>query len=91
MKKGLIGLGNSTTNSAYKDDKMPEDKDYPPKSGILPQYAHLMGLAQNMPVIRKLLGVSEYGRFPTDTPLGRAMQRFADNDRENDVRESGTN
>jgi hypothetical protein len=62
------------------------DKDYPPKSGILPQYAHLKGMAENMPVIRKLLGLSEYGRIPTDTALGRTLQRFVENDREDVVR-----
>ncbi len=61
------------------------DTDYPPQSGILPQYAYLKGLAQNMPVIRKLLGLSEYGRLP-DTPLGRAMQRIIEHAGENDVR-----
>lgn len=63
-----------------------EDKDYPPKSGILPQYAHLKGMAENMPGIRKLLGLSEYGRIPTDTAIGRAVQIFIENDRENVVR-----
>lgn len=63
------------------------DKDYPPSSGILSQYAHLKGMAENMPVIRKLLGLSEYGRIPTNTALGRAVQRFIENDRKNDVRE----
>ncbi len=66
-----------------------EDKDYPPKSGILPQYEHLKGMAENMPVIRKLLGLSEYGRIPTNTALGRAVQRFVENDRASTVRESG--
>ena len=66
------------------------DKDYPPKSGILPQYAHLRGMAQNMPVIRKLLGLSEYGNVPTNTAIGRAVQRFIENDRKNAVCESGT-
>ena len=56
------------------------DKDYPPKSGILPQYAHLRGMAENMPVIRKLLGLPEYGRLP-DTPLGRALQKLVTNRR----------
>lgn len=67
-----------------------QDKDYPPKSGILPQYAHLKGMAENMPVIRKLLGLSEYGRIPTDTAIGRAVQRFVENDRSSTVCESGT-
>ncbi len=62
------------------------DKDYPPESGILPQYANLKGMAQNMPVIRKLLGLSEYGIIPQGTALGRAVQRFIENDRQNDVR-----
>jgi len=56
------------------------DKDYPPKSGILPQYAHLKGMAENMPVIRKLLGLPEYGSLP-DTFIGRALQKIVDNDR----------
>jgi len=67
------------------------DKDYPPKSGILPQYAHLKGMAQNMPVIRKILGLSEYGAIPTNTAIGRAVQRFVENDRKNAVCESGLN
>lgn len=67
---------------------MDKDTDYPPKSGILPQYAHLKGMAENMPVIRKLLGLSEYGAIPTNTALGRAVQRFIENDSQNDVRES---
>ena len=65
---------------------MNKDKDYPPKSGILPQYAHLKGMAENMPVIRKLLGLSEYGTIPTHTAIGRAVQRFVENNSENAVR-----
>ncbi len=65
------------------------DEDYPPKSGILPQYAHLRGMAENMPVIRKILGLSEYGTIPGDTAIGRALQQFVENDRKNAVRESG--
>lgn len=65
------------------------DKDYPPESGILPQYAQLKGMAENMPVIRKILGLSEYGRIPTDTALGRALQRFAENDSKDAMCESG--
>lgn len=61
------------------------DKDYPPKSGILPEYAQLKGMTENMPVIRKLLGISEYGRIPTDTAIGRALQRLVDNSSKNDV------
>jgi hypothetical protein len=56
------------------------DEDYPPKSGILPQYAHLRGMVENMPVIRKKLGLSEYGAIPTNTAIGRAVQRFVEND-----------
>jgi len=66
-----------------------KDKDYPQKSGIFPQYAHLKGMAENMPVIRKLLGLREYGRIPTDTAIGRAVQRFVENDRASAMRESG--
>ena len=55
------------------------DKDYPPKQGILLQYAHLKGMKENMPVIRKLLGLPEYGAIPTNTALGRAVQRFVEN------------
>ncbi len=66
------------------------DKDCPEEPGILPQYAHLRGMAQNMPVIRKLLGLSEYGKIPTDTAIGRAVQRFIDNDSKNAVCESIT-
>lgn len=65
---------------------MDKDKDYPPKSEILPQYAHLKGMAQCMPVIRKLLGLSEYGQIPTNTAIGRAVQRFIENDSQNVVR-----
>lgn len=67
---------------------MDKDKDYPPKSGILPQYAHLKGMAENMPVIRKLLGLSEYGTIPTNTAIGRAVQRFVENSGKDAVRES---
>ena len=63
------------------------DKDYPPKLGILPQYAHLRGLTENMPVIRKLLGIPEHGRIPTNTAIGRAVQRFVENDSQNALRE----
>ena len=66
---------------------MDKDKDYPPNDGILPQYAHLKGMAQNMPVIRKLLGLPEYGRLP-DTTIGRALQKLVDNDRKDVVCES---
>ncbi len=70
---------------------MNKDKDYPPKSGILPQYAHLKGMAENMKVIRKLLGLPEYGRIPTNTAIGRALQRFVENDCQDVVYQSGTN
>jgi hypothetical protein len=66
---------------------MDKDKDYPPESGILPQYAHLKGMAENMKVIRKLLGLPEYGRLP-NTSIGRALQKLVDNNRKDDVRES---
>jgi len=66
------------------------DKDYPPQSGILPQYAHLKVISENMPVIRTLLGLSKYGKIPTNTAIGRAVQRFIDNDSSNAMRESGT-
>ncbi len=56
------------------------DKDYPPKNGILPQYAHLRGIEENMPVIRKLLGMPEHGQLP-DNFIGRAVQRFIDGSR----------
>ncbi len=65
---------------------MDKDKDYPPKSGTLPQYAHLRGMAENMPVIRKLLGLSEYGQIPTHTAIGRAVQRFIENDSKDAMR-----
>lgn len=58
---------------------MDKDKDYPPKSGILPQYAHLRGMEENMPVIRKLLGLPEHGIIPQNTAIGRAVQRFVTN------------
>lgn len=45
---------------------------------------------ENMPVIRKLLGLSEYGAIPENTAIGRAVQRFIENDRKNDVREGRT-
>ena len=67
---------------------MNQDKDYPPATGILPQYAHLKGMAENMPVIRKLLGLSEYGIIPTNTAIGRAVQRFIEHDSKDVVRES---
>lgn len=61
------------------------EEDYPPNSGILPQYAHLRGMAENMPVIRKILGLSEYGTIPTNTAIGRALQRFVENDSKDDL------
>lgn len=54
-------------------------------TGILPQYAHLKGILENMPVIRKLLGLSEYGRLP-DTSIGRTLQKLVDNNSKNVVR-----
>lgn len=60
--------------------------DYPPKSGILPQYAHLKGISENMPVIRKLMGLSAYGKIPTDNPIGRALQRIIENDSQDAMR-----
>lgn len=69
---------------------MKKDKDYLPQSGILTQYQDLKGMAQNLPVIRKLLGLSEYGRIPTDTAIGRAVQRFVENDSSSTVCKSGT-
>lgn len=54
--------------------------------GLLKQYAHLKGMAQCMPVIRKILGLSEYGPIPTNTFIGRAVQRFVENSRKDDVR-----
>lgn len=68
-----------------------KDNDYPPKSGILSQYAHLRGMAENMPVIRKLIGLSEYGRIPTNTAIGRAVQRFVENDSKNAMCEGRVN
>lgn len=59
--------------------------------GILKQYAHLKGMAQNMPVIRKLLGLPEYGKIPTNTAIGRAVQRFVENTGQDSVCESGIN
>ncbi len=67
------------------------DADYPPRSGILIQYENLKGMAENMPVIRKLLGLSEYGQISTDTAIGKAIQRFVDSDRQNAMCESGDN
>lgn len=67
------------------------DKDDPLRPGLLPQYAHLKGMAECMPVIRKLLGMSEYGAIPTNNFIGRAVQRFVEASSKNDVRESGTN
>ena len=67
-----------------------KDRDYPQKSGIFTKYSDLRGMAENMPVIRKLLGLSEYGRIPTDTAIGRAVQRFVENDRSSTVCESRT-
>ncbi len=71
-------------------DVSDEDKEYFFKNGILPQYAHLKGLDQNMPVIRKLLGLPEHGRIPQDTAIGRALQRFVENDSKNVLREGIT-
>lgn len=58
------------------------DKDYPLKFGILSQYSHLKGMHENMPVIRKLLGLPEYGKLP-NTALGRALQTIAEKHRSN--------
>lgn len=55
--------------------------------GILWQYAHLRGLEENMPVIRKILGLPEHGQIPQTTALGRALQRFVENDRKGNVYE----
>lgn len=74
-------------DDAPKKDKQRDD-DYPPRSGILPQYAHLKGIEENLPVIRKLLGMPPNGRLSTDTAIGRAVQRCIDNHSKNDVRES---
>jgi len=65
-----------------------KSNDYPPRSGILPQYAHLKGIEENLPVIRKILGLPEYGRIPTDNPIGRAVQRCIENSSKDDVRKS---
>lgn len=65
-----------------------KDDDYPPKSGILPQYAHLRGLEQNMPVIRQILGISPDGNMPNNF-IGRTMQRFIETNRKKAVCESG--
>lgn len=65
------------------------DDDYPTRSGIMPRYAHLKGMAQCMPVIRKLLGLSEYGNLP-DTGIGKVLQRLIANDSKDDVREGRT-
>ncbi len=65
-----------------------KDDDYPPKSGILPQYAHLRGLEQNMPVIRKILGISPNGNMPNNF-IGRTMQRFIEINSQKTLRESG--
>ena len=67
------------------------DKDYPDTPGILPQYAHLKGIQENLPVIRQLLGLSKYGKFGDKGIIGRAVQRFIENDCEDVVCESGTN
>jgi hypothetical protein len=68
-----------------------KDEDYPPKLGILPQYAHLKGMAENMPVIRKILGLPEHGPIPTNTAIGRAVQRFVANSSQDVLRKSGNN
>lgn len=62
----------------YKDDDFAAP-------GLLKQYAHLKGMHQCMPVIRKLLGLPEYGRLP-DNSIGRALQKLVDNDRPDVVR-----
>ena len=60
--------------------------DNPPLSGILPQYSHLKGMYENMREIRKILGLSEYGNIPTNTYVGRAVQRFIENNSKDVVR-----
>lgn len=69
---------------------MIENEQYLPKSGILPQYAHLRGIEENMPVIRKILGISAHGQMP-DNFIGRAMQRFIEENSKKALRESTTN
>lgn len=66
------------------------DDDYPPKSGMLPQYAHLRGYEECMPEIRKLLGVAPGGNMP-DNFIGKAVQTFIDANREETLRESKSN
>lgn len=61
------------------------NKDHHTDTGLLPQYAHLKGIIENMPVIRRLLGLSEYGRLP-NTSIGRALQKLVDNDSKDVVR-----
>jgi hypothetical protein len=67
------------------------DDDYPPKSGIMVKYEKLTSMHLAMPIIRKLLGQSEYGQISTNTAIGRAVQRFVENDCKDVVCESGTN
>lgn len=55
------------------------DTDYPPKPGILPQYRHVRSFEEAMPIIRKLLGLPAHGRIPTNTAIGKAVQRIVDN------------
>lgn len=57
---------------------MAKDNAVIPKDGILPQYAHLRGMAENMAVLRKILGLPEHGRLPENTAIGRALQRIVD-------------
>lgn len=65
---------------------MGKDKDDYVKPEPMPQYAHLKSYELAMPVIRKLLGVSEHGRMP-DNFIGRTMQIFIDANREKTLRE----
>ena len=66
---------------------MDDKKDYPPASGILPQYVHLRSIELAMPEIRKLLGISPHGQMP-DNFIGRTMQGFIEANREKVLRES---
>lgn len=66
------------------------DWEDPNRPGILPEYAHLRSFEEGMPVIRKILGVSEHGGMP-DNFIGKAMQTFINANREEALRKSRVN
>lgn len=68
---------------------MVKDKDDYVRPPPMPQYANLTSYELAMPVIRKLIGVSEHGPMP-DNFIGRTMQTFIDSNSKETLREGIT-